>query len=488
MTSENLYKMSLARVSITVMDMETVFKNKKTIDIVSIARDVLRQWWVILIFATSIALLASTIVRFNYTPVYTTSATFVVNTQGSNSSMYSNIASANDTAARFQTILESNIFQRAIAKELGLSEYTAETTITVLDQTNLMTLEVKEKSGLLAYRYIRAILDNYSIISDYVVKGVVIDIIQQPIFPVTPSNSNLVGTYRSYGFIVGIVVAILYVAYFSYMKDTVKNPKEASSKLATRLLGSIYHEGRSLSRRKTKRTAMVITNPILSFRYVESCRLAASRVRSRMDRRKAKLLLVTSVAENEGKSTVASNLAIALSQEGKRILLIDADFRKPSLYKIFEIPEEEASNFVEILRTGEGLENVIKKFPHQDLHFILNNAATGSIDDVLANGRLKTVLKYARDKFDYVIIDTAPMGLVPDAEGIADYVDGSVVVVRQDRVLARNINDAIDTLNSTGGHVLGVIFNDASSGMAGIHSAYGYGRYGSGGYGGAYAR
>ena len=163
--------------------MEAVFKNNKTIDIVSIARDVLKQGWGIVLFAISIALLVSTIVRVNYIPIYTTSATFVVNTQGSNSSMYTNISTANDTAARFQTVLESNIFQRAIAKEIGVTEYTAETTISVLEETNLMTLEVKEKSGLLAYRYIRAILENYSIISDYVVEGVVIDIIQQPVFP-----------------------------------------------------------------------------------------------------------------------------------------------------------------------------------------------------------------------------------------------------------------------------------------------------------------
>ena len=133
---------------------------------------------------------------------------------------------------------------------------------------------------------------------------------------------------------------------------------------------------------------------------------------------------------------------------------------------------------------------ISKKFPNQDLHFILNNAATGSIDDVLANGRLKVLLQYARDKFDYIVLDTAPMGLVPDAEGIASYVDASIIVVRQDRVLARNINDVIDTLNAAGGQVLGIIFNDASSAMSGLQSfrGHGYGGYGSGGYGGVYAR
>ena len=80
------------------------------------------------------------------------------------------------------------------------------------------------------------------------------------------------------------------------------------------------------------------------------------------------------------------------------------------------------------------------------------------------------------------------MGLVPDAEGIANFMDASLIVVRQDRVLARNINDAIDTLNATEGHVLGVIFNDAMTGLFGISSAYGYGGYGPKKYGGAYVR
>lgn len=469
--------------------MENVIKNYKTIDIFSIALDIMRQWWVIGLFALSISMLAGTFARYRYVPEYTTSATFVVNTQAGNSSMYSNVSDTYGTAEKLRVVLESRIFQRTIARELGVPEYTADTEVSVLEQTNLMTLTVKEKTGYLAYRYIRSILENYSTISDYVVRGVVIDIIQEPTFPSVPSNGSGEGKFRRYGFLIGLVLAVCYVAYFSYVRDTVKNPKEASTKLAARLLGSIYHEGRNiLTRRKTKKISMVITNPILSFRYAESCRLMASRVRSRMDRRNAKTLLITSVAENEGKSTVASNLAVALSQEGKSALLIDADFRKPSLYKIFEVPEDEAVNFVEILRTGEGLNNVIKTFPHQDLHFILNNAATGSIDDVLASGRLRMLLEYTREKFDYVIIDTAPMGLVPDAEGIADYVDASVIVVRQDRVLARNINDAIDTLNATKGSVLGTIFNDSMTGIAGVHSSHGYGSYGSGRYGGAYAR
>ena len=87
--------------------------------------------------------------------------------------------------------------------------------------------------------------------------------------------------------------------------------------------------------------------------------MAASRIRSRMDRKEAKSLLVTSVAENEGKSTVASNIAVSIAQEGKKVLLIDADFRKPSLYKIFDLDKSQVTNLVGILRSGVGMQKSI---------------------------------------------------------------------------------------------------------------------------------
>ena len=451
--------------------------NYRTIDIASISRDLLRQWWAILLFSITAAILVNLVASIVYRPVYATSTTFVVTTRGTNTSIYENITSATDTAARFQTILESNILKRAIAKDLNIDEYNATTEVKLLEETNLIVLTVKHKSALMAYRYIQSIMNNYGVVSDFVIKNVVLDVIQSPAIPVMPSNPNRSKLYTLLGFLVGLAIAVLYVAYFSYLKDTVKNSKEASSKLAARLLGTVYHEKVGKERRKTRKNSMVITNPILSFRYTESCRMAASRIRSRMDRKGAKTLLVTSVAENEGKSTVASNIAVSIAQEGKNVLLIDADFRKPSLYKIFDIDKNQVTNLVAILRSGVGMQKSIVKLKKYPLYFILNNTNTGSIDDVLANNRFRSLIRFSRTKFDYIILDTAPMGLVPDAEGIAELCDASLIVVREDVILAKNINDAIDTLNETNAKVLGIVFNDAKlRGVSAIrtNSAYNY--------------
>lgn len=449
----------------------------RTIDKANIAKDLLRQWWAIMLFTVSIALLTNTVASFSYKPVYTATTTFVVTTRGTNTSMYEDISNATDTAARFRTILESNVFKRTIAKDLNVSRYSAVTEIELLEETNLIVLTVKYPSALMAYRYIRSIMENYSAVSDYVIKNVVLEVIQQPEIPMTVSNPNNVWIYTIIGLLIGNFIGIGYVAVFSYLKDTVKNPREASSKLVARLLGTVYHERKRSERRRTKRVSMLVSNPILSFRYTESLRMTASRIQSRMDRNDAKVLLVTSVAENEGKSTIASNIALSIAQEGKKVLLIDADFRKPSLYKIFDIEKESVANLIGILRNGIGMEKAIGKIKKYPLYLALNNTNTGSIEDVLANNRLSALIKFASNALDYVIIDTSPMGRVPDAEGIASLCDASLMVVREDLILAKNINDAIDTLNTTRAKVLGVVFNDARIERIpfwGTQSSYGY--------------
>ena len=451
----------------------------RTLDPASIVRDVIRQWWGILLFSLAVALLVNVAATFFYKPVYSTSATFVVTTRGTNTSIYQHIASASETAERFRTVLESNILKRTIARDLGVKAFDANTSVTLLEETNLIVLNVTHRSALMAYRYIQSIMSNYSTVSNYVVRDVVLEILEQPKIPMEPTNVNRAGSFMQIGFLGGFIISLLYVAYFSYLKDTVKNAGEAASKLAARFLGSIYHEARGTRRRGTKVTAMVISNPILSMRYTESCKMVASRVRSRMDRKGAKTVLVTSVGENEGKSTVASNIALALAQEGNNVLLIDADFRKPSLYKIFDIDKNQIINLVEILRTGKGLNRAVIRLKRHPLYFILNNTNTGTIDDILANDRFEALINFAHRQFDYVIIDTAPMGLVPDAEGIAEFCDASIIVVREDFILARNINDAIDTLNDTRAKVLGVVFNNARGkniSPVRSNSAYGFDR------------
>lgn len=223
---------------------------------------------------------------------------------------------------------------------------------------------------------------------------------------------------------------------------------------------------------------MLISNPLRSFQYAESNKMMASRVRSYLDKENAKTLLVTSVMENEGKSTVAANLALGLAQEGNRVMLIDCDFRKPAQYKIFDIDGKNGDDLGKVLTGKAGTENLIRNWNDTNLYMILNRTSSNSIETMLKSTTLRQIVGFCRQNMDYVIIDTSPLALVSDTEELAQMADASVLVVRQDTVLTKDINDAIDILNNTRGKVLGCVLNDASSSqITGSTAHYGYGGY-----------
>lgn len=443
------------------------------IDFASIVHDLFRQWWVILLFAASLALLTNVVIKGIYHPVYTTNATFAVTNKGYSAVYATDIQTTNETAERFKVVLESNILKNKVAEDLGEEEFTADTKVTLVEETNLIQLTVEDDSALKSYQTMQSIIDNYDEVSGYVFNNTILMELQQPTIPAGPSNTVLAGKYSEYAFVIGIVLAAAYISFFSIVKDTIKNESDAKNKVDAKLLGVIPHE-RTGNKKKLKKVPMRINNPILSMSYVESVRLCASRIRSRMDRNHLKRLMVTSVAENEGKSTVAVNLALALSQDGCRVLLVDCDFRKPSVYKILDVPQKRVQNLPVTLNSEKYKDVVLTNLDAGHLKVLLNGQATSDIDEVFSNGKLPYLLTALESDYDYIIIDTPPMGLVSDTETITAVAQASLLVVRQDMVMAKDINDSIDHLNQAEAPVIGFVFNDMKSVLP-ERLNYGYG-------------
>lgn len=457
------------------------------IDILSIVKDVLRDWILILLVALAASLLANVYVERSYTPQYTCSSTFVVTSKGMNANIYQNLTSAQEMTASFSKILESTVLRNKVAEDLGVETVDAQMSVNILPETNLIELRVSAGSALEAYKVINSIMDNYSSVTDYVISNVILEVIKYPVIPLAASNPLNSTSVMKKVFLLAAAVMILILAVNSYLKDTVKNSRELEEKIDAKLLGTICHERKAKSIKeikKAKSMSMLITNPLLSFGFVESNKMTAANVASMMDKDKAKVLMLTSVIENEGKSTVAANLALSLAQESKKVLLIDCDFRKPALYKIFEAEEEDIVKLPSILRGSIDFGLLCKQYKDTGLYTVFNKTSSKKMEKLLEAGGLQKFLELAREEMDYIILDTSPMALISDTEELAQFVDATVLVVRQDIVLAKDINDSIDSLEKANGKVLGCIFNDATRRSVGGLSPYGYGAYY--GYGGRY--
>lgn len=451
------------------------------IDLISMLKDIAKEWWAILLLSLAVALFADIWVNATYQPEYKTSTTFVVTAKGMNTNVYQNLNSTQQLAQQFTEILDSNVLKKKVAQDLNMSILNIDSSVDLVPETNLITLSVKAGTAVESYRILQSIMKNYNTVSDYAIKNVIIETIQSPAVSMAPVNPLNEKKTMVIAFIAAAAVLMVLVAGISYLRDTIKNPKDVTSKLDTRLLGSIYHEKKSKSlklRKKKEFVSMLISNPLRSFQYAESNKMMASRVRSYLDKENAKTLLVTSVMENEGKSTVAANLALGLAQEGNRVMLIDCDFRKPAQYKIFDMEGKNGDDLGKVLTGKAGTENLIRNWNDTNLYMILNRTSSNSIEAMLKSTTLRQIVGFCRQNMDYVIIDTSPLALVSDTEELAQMADASVLVVRQDTVLTKDINDAIDILNNTRGKVLGCVLNDASSSqITGSTAHYGYGGY-----------
>ena len=454
----------------------------KRIEPYILLRDILVNWWVLLLGALAAAMLAATAASIRYVPSYTTSATFAVSSKTSSGS-YADLSSANTMAMTLQKIIESHAMQEVLCQKLGVEEIDAEIHTQLIENTNLLTLTVSSDSPREAFDIINGIIDNYSSVAYYSIGDAVMHILQAPEIPFSPDQPLNTRSLSKKVFVFTFAALAVIAGLCSIMRDTVKGEWEIEEKLDARSPGAISFERKTKVAgdmlRKKKNAALLVTNPLAGFSFVESYKKLTARVEYRMEEHKSQVLLVTSVSENEGKSTVAANLAISLAQKGKKVLLIDGDLKRPSQFLILGVQVKEENELGEYLRGSANLQDLPIGMEIPGLLFIGGRNCYSTSAEILQKPEMGRLIRASRKIVDYIIVDTPPAGVLGDAEILARYADEVLMVVRQNFMYAADINDALDTFRSGGTRVLGAVLNSVKTFENSTSiGRYGYGRYG----------
>jgi len=186
-----------------------------------------------------------------------------------------------------------------------------------------------------------------------------------------------------------------------------------------------------------------------------------------------KTLLVTSASPEEGKSTIATNLAVTLAQAGKRTILVSADFRRPGVERLLKI--RSAPGLSEVLTGKERLGNALQPSGVPDLWVLASGDTTIDDIEILQAGSIDRFL-HAADQVDFIIIDAAPLLAVADALVLAPLVDGVVIVAHARRSRRGAVVRAHQELEQVQARLLGIIVNQAPTGHGASYG--GYGAYG----------
>jgi len=184
-----------------------------------------------------------------------------------------------------------------------------------------------------------------------------------------------------------------------------------------------------------------------------------------------KSLIVSSCVPGEGKSTVALNLARAAAAVGKRVLLVDADMRRPQLHQIFEIPNQYGLS--NVISTGLSLEETMQESPLDDNLYLLTSGPTPpDANCLLASERMKELAQNWENSFDLVIYDTPPLGGIADAKLLAPLTSGLIMVVGLGIIDRNLLKDVMDTLRLSRTNVLGLVPNACQQGSMGEYYYY----------------
>ena len=166
---------------------------------------------------------------------------------------------------------------------------------------------------------------------------------------------------RKYAVIgMGLMMALL--ALIDYLKDDIKNEKEVEQKLDAKLFGTVYHEVKNKTLRgkiRKIKKGLLVTDPTCSFMFVENYKKLRTKLMYKTKQERGKVILVTSVMENEGKSTVAANIALTLAQKDEKVVLIDGDMRRPAIYKILEKKLKKEQEIGEYLNGNIPIDDII---------------------------------------------------------------------------------------------------------------------------------
>lgn len=453
-----------------------------------IFKGIRKYWWSGLILVALMAGLAVLIKWRSYTPMYQAKASFtietklasMVNTEEEEYGFNYDRGTASLMANAFPYVVSSSAMQDILKEKLQMDTINGTITATAIKNTNIFTISVISDNAQDAYNVVNAIVEDYPEIAKYVIGDTQLNMIQEPLKPELPYNDLALGKWALFGGLAGLGIWCLLVLIYAITRKTIRQESDIQKKLNKHCFGMLPIV--KLDRKKSgEHTLLNIFEKRSGFR--ESINRIVTRILKDLKSENDKIIVVTSTAPNEGKTTVTVNIAVILSQRGNSVLLVDADLHKQNLsvyaangysFGLVDYYEDRVSA-EEIIYHSEELNcDIITGQKNYDV----SSAA------VLSSKKTGDLLKKLSAEYDYILIDTPPCELLSDAVEISRYADSAIFVIRHDYEQVSHIMESMQNLYDSRIRIAGCIINGVSENTGSYgYGKYGYGKYGYGKYG-----
>ncbi|MBI4338647.1 MAG: polysaccharide biosynthesis tyrosine autokinase [Chloroflexi bacterium] len=456
-----------------------------------------RRWWWVLVLGALVGSLAALFASRSMTPIYTASAKIFVQPGRSYQPNAGDIQSTRALVEAYSALIKTRPVLEKVIERLHLP-YTPETlagltsivpsgsliiisasvpdpdlAATIADATSKVFIDDFQQQQLLELARLQSSLQEYGIADNSLIISAqattlnTLRIVEQATPPFSPTSPDT-RTNVLLGMFVGLALAGGLVFLLERLDDTVKSPDDMRELTGLATLGSVFrtppdrggipvtltdeHQRSSLSE---------------SFKF-----LSASLDFATAGTKDFKTVMMTSSSPSEGKTTTAANLALALARQGKSVILVDTDLRKPQIHRIFG--RSNGPGFTNVVLGTSTLEEVLAPTEVPNLRLVLSGPMPPDPTQVLRLPRVKEVLRDLAKECDIVIMDSPPVMVVADSMILASMVDGIVFVVDAHRTSRNAIAQGVEMLRQTPTTLLGAVMNKVQTRGRGRYYYYYY--------------
>lgn len=459
------------------------------LDILRRSLPVLRRFWaaflaLIVLGATAAAFRA----KYYYTPMYKSEAVFSVSISASDShgltdyTYYYDNAAAKQAAETFPYLLSSDLMRELISQEMGGAAINGNISASSVAETNFFVLTVTSNDSADAYRIIRAVMNVYPRVSRQVIGETQLAVTREPVQASTPYNSFSWKHSAIKGGACGLLLSLLILFATAITHRTAANADDVKKVLNLNCLSHIPYV-KTKQRSSGKNSGNLITLQSSDSAFCESFRLLRLKLLRQMQSSEEKVFLFTSSIPSEGKTSLAVNTALSLAKDGKKVLLIDADLRNPSVKPLLDL-DKPSTGLGECL-SGALDEVHFLRYKDTTLFVFAGDKAFANPTSLLRRNHMQELVGSMRAIFDFIIIDTPPCTTTADAATLCSTADKVVYVIRENYALRTQILEGVQSISNNGGNICGFVMNyckgsSNSSGYGYRYGKYGYSKYGYG--------
>lgn len=479
-------------------------KEEDTIDLGAIFNLLLARIGWIILMGVLVGIVAFVITKFVIVPKYTTSTQILVISENKNAAdsagnavNFSNIQSSTYLAKDYVYMITSKPVMQQVISELGLqdisySDLASQISVTTPDDTRILIISVTDENPVKAKQIADSVRENsiehiQSVIGTDTVRSIDGDI--GAVVPTSQSSPN-VKRDTILGVLLGIIIACAIIILRYILDDSIKTEEDVHNRIGLSVLvnmpfkndieKSLYEddeEKNSKNKLKLRQNGQVIStnkNVRLDTTISEAYKKLRSNVQ--FSGRHNRVIGITSTIPNEGKSIIAMNLAFSLSELGKRVIFIDADLRHSVLIGRYKVGRQ-VKGLTHYLSGVNSFDEIVCETNVKNLHMVFSGIVPPNPSELLESVYFRELVKQLRQAYDYVIIDTPPIGAVIDAAIVGKECDGVLLVIGSGDISYKGVQRTESQLRASGSKIIGVALNKVPMGKAGR----GYGGYG--GYG-----